>query len=322
MRKTSISVILPTYRRREPLWEALESLQQQEARDIEVLVVDNAADGAVEREIRRRGDSIRYVAEPDLGLHNARHAGTRAARGEVLVFTDDDATFDPGWLQAYREAFDAHPEMVAAGGPIRPVWTAPPPGWLLRFIGEGPSFWPLSLMDLHDEFRLLDDGGFFGTNMAIRRNALIELGGFNPEAFGDAWLGDGEAGLVRKLKAAGRPIGYVPGAIVHHHIPADRMTPSYLFQRMAKEGACTEYARYHHGVPGPIGLAGRLAWICISIVRSAALAPLNGGTFASLRTRMAFSYGMARMRYVCRLLVDGEFRGFVTRKEWLEGAHG
>lgn len=322
MRKTSISVILPTYMRREELQQALGSLMRQKARNIEVILVDNSADGGVELEVRQRGPWIRYVPEPNLGLHNARHAGTRAARGEILVFTDDDATFDPGWLQAYRDAFDAHPEMVAAGGPIRPAWTVPPPRWLLKLIGEAPSFWPLSLMEPHDVFRLSNDGGFFGTNMAVRRNVLIELGGFNPEAFGDAWLGDGEAGLIRKLKTAGHLIGYVPGAIVHHHIPADRMTPAYLCRRMAKEGACTEYARYHDGVPGLLGLTGRLARIVFSMVRSTALAPLNGDTFASLRARMALSYGLSRLRYVSRLMHDGAFRGFVTRKKWLEGAHG
>lgn len=43
---------------------------------------------------------VRHVAEPELGLHHVRHAGVGAAEGDILVKTEDDATFDPGWLMA------------------------------------------------------------------------------------------------------------------------------------------------------------------------------------------------------------------------------
>jgi glycosyltransferase involved in cell wall biosynthesis len=52
------------------------------------------------------------VCEDRLGLHHARHAGARVAQGRVLVFTDDDATFDTSLLQAYSDSFEAHPEMA------------------------------------------------------------------------------------------------------------------------------------------------------------------------------------------------------------------
>lgn len=74
----------------------------------EIIVVDNASTDATPQEIKNlQGDVnrhiLRYVSEERLGLHNARHAGARAANGEILVFTDDDATFDPGWLQSYAQ---------------------------------------------------------------------------------------------------------------------------------------------------------------------------------------------------------------------------
>ena len=97
---------------------------------------------------------LRLIQEPELGLHNARHAGARVAKGKILVFTDDDATFDPNWLRAYAKAFDSHPEMMAAGGPVRPAWEVAPPKWLRALMGDTTEFGMLSLMEPYKEFRL------------------------------------------------------------------------------------------------------------------------------------------------------------------------
>src|SRR5207244_2638099 len=180
-----------------------------------------------------------------------------AAQGEILVFTDDDATFDPDWLQAYADAFDCHPEMTAAGGPVRPAWEAPPPPWFTQFM-EDKSCGILSLMEPFEEFRLGPEAFFWGVNMAIRREVLFAVGGFNPEAFGDIWLGDGESGLNRKLRERRMPIGYVPGAVVHHHIPPGRMTVDYVCHRLANQEACELYTTYHDRIPVAFACAGML----------------------------------------------------------------
>src|SRR6266550_1908992 len=178
-----LSIIIPTYNRPRDLLQATCSLQEQVLADFEIIVVDNAADSAVKQMVTEFNGTarvpIRYVAEPRLGLHYARHAGARAATGEILIFTDDDATFDPGWLQAYATAFAKYPEMAAAGGPVRPIWEVPPPQWLIDFIDNSRSFGILSLMEPYEEFRLSQKGKglFFGVNMAIRSHVFFEVGG-------------------------------------------------------------------------------------------------------------------------------------------------
>ncbi len=204
----AVSLVVPTYKRSRVVMRCLESIQQQTLADFELLLVDNSPDGELRPQVeafnRTAEKKARYVPEPRLGLHNARHAGARAATGDVLVFTDDDAGFDPDWLAAYARCFEAHREMAAAGGPIRPAWEAPPPDWLTVFMRADPTMFPvLSLLELSRDFQLRHDGIFFGVNMAIRRDALFDAGGFNPEIFGDRWLGDGETGLNRKLWARG-----------------------------------------------------------------------------------------------------------------------
>jgi hypothetical protein len=178
--------------------------------------------------------------------------------------------------------------------------------------------WMLSLMEPRPQKPSLD-GTFFGTNMAIRRNVLFDTGGFNPEAFGERWIGDGEAGLIQKLRARGALIGSVPEAVVFHHIPARRMTPAYLCARMVKEAACTEYAWVHRSGLGATSVLSRLARIGASVAR-ALLTELvsglgSGDGLAPVRARMGWAYGGARLTYIIRLLVDPEFRRQVLARE-------
>jgi GT2 family glycosyltransferase len=227
-----IAVIIPTFNHPDQVIRAITSLQNQVFTDIQVIVVDNSGHDMLKSRIetfnRTAKFKVTYLQEPRLGLHYARHAGARYAAADILVFTDDDATFDPGWLDAYAGAFAEHPEMKAAGGPVRPIWEAQPPGWLLAYIGGAKIFPILSLMEPYQDFHLNSKGFFFGVNMAIRRNVLFNVGGFNPELIGAMTVGDGESGLNRKLQEKGFPIGYVPKAVVLHHIPRYRMTVKYI----------------------------------------------------------------------------------------------
>src|SRR5262245_32502899 len=126
-----ISVIIPTLNRCTVLPEAVRSIREQSISDeqYEIIVVDNGSSDStgpvVEHLNGRTGKSIRYIWEPRRGLHWARHAGVRAAEGEVLAFTDDDAVATPGWLGSLIKAY-ADPRVGAAGGPIQVRWKTPP----------------------------------------------------------------------------------------------------------------------------------------------------------------------------------------------------
>ncbi|MCX6654494.1 MAG: glycosyltransferase family 2 protein [Candidatus Bathyarchaeota archaeon] len=318
-----ISVIVPTYKRLRTLLPALHSLQEQTLSDFEILVVDNAADTAVEQAVVEFNRSAivpaRYLPEPHLGLHNARHAGARAANGEILVFTDDDATFAPGWLQAYARAFDKHPEMAAAGGPVKPIWEVAPPQWLLKFIGDIKVFPLLSLMEPYDIFHLDPKGYFIGVNMAIRRDVLFKVGGFNPESFGDIWLGDGETGLYQKLWRQKMLVGYVSDAVVYHHIPPNRMTVDYFRRRMENEGACDMYARYHNRVPNWLLLCKHACAIAIrnSIYWVVAVLLKDRNDARSLHTQLHAARTQSQFKYVVRLIFDRDFQRLVLKADWL-----
>jgi glycosyltransferase involved in cell wall biosynthesis len=321
-----ISVIIPTYKRVWSVCRTLCSLQAQSLSEFEIILVDNAADPELGRRVTEFNPSarvpVRYLAQPNLGVHFARHTGAHAAGGSLLVFTDDDVTFDTGWLQAYHDVFDRHPEMAAAGGPARPFWEAPPPTWLRQYMGDATEVGILSLMEPYREFRLGPEAWFWSLNMAIRREALFAVGGFNPEATGDKWLGDGESGLRYKLRERQMLIGYVPQALVYHHIPLRRLTVDYLCLRLANQEACETYTAYHHRMPPRLGLCKHMLAVALKNCRC-----LLGAWFVKGRTdsrsldiQIRAARAWSRLRYTAHLIRDESFRELVQKENWLSDA--
>jgi glycosyltransferase involved in cell wall biosynthesis len=320
-----ISVITPTYKRRAPLLLHLRSWQEQTWSNFEIVIVDNAADPDIERAVaefnRTARIPARYVPEPRVGVVYARHTGAHAAKGDLLIFTDDDETAHPRLIERYATAFVEHPQMAAAGGSVQPVWESPPPAWLTEYIGDARMFPPLGLVDIYDEFRLDAKGFLFSGNMAIKRDVLFTVGGFNPELVGDLYFGDGEVGLYRKLWQHNMLIGYVPGAVIYHHIPAQRLTVDYLCRRMANEGAADIYTRYHPGIPDRRRLLMHAATVALRNCRHWARARLLRGRTdrRSIDVQTDAARTQAQVKYLVRLIFDKKLRALVKKKDWLNG---
>lgn len=317
-----LSVIIPTFRRPEALLRTLDSLQAQTLGGFEILVTDNAADPAVARAVQSFNRTARtpaaYRAEPRLGVHFARNGSAARARGSLLLFTDDDMTFEPAWVEGYARVFRDHPEMAAAAGPVRPKWESPPPGWLVDYIGGARTFTPLSFMEPRDDFALGRDGFFYSCNMAIRRDVLAARGGFHPENTGGIWVGDGESGLNRDMWRAGDVIGYVPKCVAYHHIPPRRMTVEYLRLRMENEGAAEAYAAFHRSGPTALAAARFIAGVASRNVRHLAAGwAFRGRTDRrGLNIQLRRAFALSQMRYAWRLMRDERFRALVRKADW------
>ncbi len=248
-----ISIIIPTTNRVYFLVQALKSFAVQDfpVDQFEIVIVDNGSTDSTavaSREfISRYPDrQIRYFLEPEPGLLSGRHRGALEARGDIVVFVDDDIEADINWLRAINDSF-ADPSVHLAGGRNLPRYGAKPPGWLEWFWDDRPNgrlCAYLSVLDLGEHVREVDADYVWGLNFAIRKQALFELGGFHPDLIPkhlQHFQGDGETGLTRKAKEFGYKAIYHPQALVFHHIPRKRLTYEYFDERFFYQGVCDSY---------------------------------------------------------------------------------
>ena len=232
-----LSLIIPTHNRSERLIAALESVIRQDlpAADWECVVVsNNSTDDTVARfgdfAARYPGLNLRLVTEDGPGVSYARNRGIAETSAPLLVFIDDDERINPGFLRAYAGFLDAHPEAVVAGGRIIAEYVTGRPAWLSKYT-EMPIANP---MDFGDAVRPFPAGRVpGGGNMAFRRSAALRYGGFDPSLgrVGRMLIGGEENDFFERLMRGGETCWYVPGAVMWHIIPPEKLTESY-FRRL------------------------------------------------------------------------------------------
>ena len=321
----SISVIVPTHNRPDYVIDAVRSIARQTTPDsgpFEILVVENTPRATLGPRFEKLATelpvAVRVFHEARPGLHQARHRGALEARGSILVYVDDDVLAPSGWLAAMVEPFDS--EAVAiVGGPVRPRWEAPRPVWLDQF----PSSY-LSLLDADGDAHDFDyPDGAYGCNMAVRRDVLIQVGGFHPDAMGwdrsRFWLrGDGEVGLHFRVLNAGYRSVFQPSAVIEHRIPGARLTFSAMRRRALLVGLSHSYMDIRSDLGDP-----QRSWRrTLRGFKSLALAGRHAASVLKHRADWRFRvcemwrrYGYARQHLAA--VVDRRAREYLERESYL-----
>jgi glycosyltransferase involved in cell wall biosynthesis len=93
-----VSVIIPTYNRRNFVAKAIESVLHQSFDDLEVIVVDDGSTDGTCQSLEPYRDRIRYIFRENGGASAARNTGIEAAQGEWLAFLDSDDEWTPDYL--------------------------------------------------------------------------------------------------------------------------------------------------------------------------------------------------------------------------------
>lgn len=261
-----ISLVVATYNRSAALVELLGSVAAQTLDPAlwECVVVDNRStdDTAARFDAFAREHPalpLRRIYEPKQGLSHARNAGIAASRGEIVAIVDDDERINPGFLSAYVGLFDSRPDASSAGGRVIPVYETGRPHWMSPYT-EQPIANP---MDWGDRVRLFPEGHIpAGGNMAFRRTVLERCGLFNPDLgrIGDRLIGGEESDLFARLRRAGEPCYYTPGAVIEHIIPARKLTRDY-FDRLCYNVGVSQRARAAlDGTSGRLCVREGLKW--------------------------------------------------------------
>lgn len=230
-----LSVVMCTRNRAASLERALNSIADMIVpTDLpwEMVLVDNGSTDhtASVAESFTHKMPIRRIFEPKAGLSNARNTGVVSARGDYILWTDDDVEVDKGWLAGYSEAFTRFPDGVVFGGQIIPRLETPTPAWFKENLNILCDV--LAVRDFGDEYLSLTASGDlipYGANYAIRtaeqRQHLYDPQlGVGP---GRRTVGE-EVTVMAELFAAGYSGYWVPDAKVFHIISASRQTEKYI----------------------------------------------------------------------------------------------
>ena len=238
-----ISVAICTWNRADSLRETLSGLSSlvvPKGLSWELLVVNNNSTDQTERVIEdfKERLPLRAIFEPKPGLSNARNAAVDNVRGEFVLWTDDDVTVDPHWLDVHFDAFERFPDAVVFGGRVVPRFE----GGILPWVSEA---WPLvrgafAERELGPEIaRLPVDGDQwpFGANFAVRMADQVRHR-YDPDLgySRGALVGGEELRVMSALLGEGKKGYWLPGSLVYHRIEPFRQTIAYIRKFFVGQG--------------------------------------------------------------------------------------
>jgi GT2 family glycosyltransferase len=197
-----VTVVVPTLGRERSLRSCLDSLAACRPLPAEILVVDQGHDPGIASLVASYGPTARLVPSYGRGVSLGRNDGLRAARSGLVLVTDDDCTVLADWVGTAWSLARVYPGAILTGRvlPVGDVLSVPS-----TIDDPNPR-------DLSDARR---GGVLFGNNMALPRDLVLELGGFD-ERFGPQEAAEDNEFCYRWLKA-GRRLRYEPTLVVEHH---------------------------------------------------------------------------------------------------------
>ncbi len=175
-----LSVVIPTYNRRESLLRTLDALAKQTypMKQFEVVIIsDGASDGTADAvKTLTTPYRLRFIEQANAGPAKARNNGARSACAPLIVYVDDDIEPLPDFLAEHAKAHENDPKLVLIGPQSEPV-------------GEPMDNWVRwehrMLQKQYDNF----NGGvweagpnnLYSGNFSLRREHLLAVGGFNEQ---------------------------------------------------------------------------------------------------------------------------------------------
>lgn len=233
----NVSIIICAYTmdRWNDICEAIESAQTQEPPVLETILV---ADHNPELKARAASafPTVKVIENSGpQGLSGARNAGIAASQGQYIAFLDDDAVADRHWI-AHLVDHLRQPAVAGASAKVEPIWIGQRPAWFPdEFLWTVGCSWR-GLPAQCSEIRNISGGA-----CCLRRDIFEKAGGFNTQ------LGrtsdkiplsceETELCIRARHKIVGAKFIYEPTSVIHHKVPATRLTWKYFAMRCYAEG--------------------------------------------------------------------------------------
>lgn len=265
---TSLSVVVPTYRRPDTLFRVLDGLGTQTSPpDFEVVVVDDGSGDLTPVRLReyRAPYPLRWFSQENSGPARARNRGVEESRGEIVLFLGDDTVPEPQFLSVHARAHaERRDHPVAVLG-----YTTWP-----RERRVSPFLHHINEYGLQFGYGLIDDpesvpfNFFYTSNISLSRRLLVDAGLFDTTFPHAAWE---DIEIAYRLTREGLKIVYRPEAVARHY---HEITFRSFRRRQGKSGEAAAIFFERHpelgdflGVPqaltftnGPGPVEGLRAW--------------------------------------------------------------
>lgn len=201
------SIIVPTYNGKVKLPIVLRSLLSQKYKPLEIIiVVDGSSDGSIDW-LRNNGNPIiKIIEQVNQGRSSARNAGAKLAKGDLLIFVDDDMEFDEDFVKNHIEAQRIYPNCLCSFSVQQDTERYPEMDFL-KFRRYNEAKWE----NAYRKYGVPKGYGCTTQNLSINAKVFSDVGGF------DLNLRDSEDldfGFRAALK--GYEIHYIHGAEVYH----------------------------------------------------------------------------------------------------------
>lgn len=222
----NVNIIIPTYNRKEYLFKTLQSLNNQTYKNFEVIIIDDASDIDIRKEINELNLLYKYNyihLNKKKGRAGARNTGISISKGNILLFFDDHSLAMPNLIEKHVKKHLQFENYGALRGRIEFIKD-------LEFSVKykPPRFWS----NLHHIIYANSPIVHFGThNLSVKKEVVDKVGGFD-ENFTLYGAEDQEFGI--RIKKAGYKIGYISQALAYNIIISK--TNEELLQRAIESG--------------------------------------------------------------------------------------
>ena len=264
----SVSIILVTHNGAEIVSDCIDSLAKLGTPPEEIIVVDNASSDRTLDEVAKWMPNARILSlEANNGYGAGCNAGAREARGDIIVFLNQDVYLSRAFVADIQSRMASDPAIGVCGGIVL-SWDG------TRMISAGQVFdpWTGYILDYgfgsaHVDLRRATDDVFSpnGAAFAVRRSTFNEVGGF----YEDFFMYFDETDLSWRIRLAGFRAVCCPSATVRHNVDprrAHRPSSRYYVDRNSLLSAVRNYELSSLAIFLPASIGARILGIVVLIL--------------------------------------------------------
>jgi glucosyl-dolichyl phosphate glucuronosyltransferase len=243
-----LSIIVATHNRPESLGRLVSSIAPQLRAGVdELLIADN---GTPSPSPLPDGSPVSaHIHDPRPGKCRVQNEALGRARGEIIVFLDDDLIVAGDYVEQVERFFSEHPEFAAMKGRIMPAEDPK--------VKAGERWVYLDLPTVDHGEQVVEVRGVMGANMSFRAAALEAVGPFNERLGPGAGGHEEETEMSARLRAAGCRIGYAPRATAYHEVDPARADRARFIRIARERGRCRMIHERHSA--GEVALKNAVA---------------------------------------------------------------